>query len=236
MLNLAGGAAFAQTAPEQAPEQKVIAVVLGKKITVKDKDRLNGLIFGTLLERFAQDNRIEPTDEELDTFTRKIDEQKRKQENQFKKHRKRLIAELQDTTLSERERKGKESTLQKIERLLKSRRKNKEQTRGMEEQLRPMRRRMALQFVRRWKINKALFEKYGGRVIFQQAGPEPVDAYRDFLRAQEKSGAFKILDRQSVAPFWRYFTNDAMHTFYSGDDGAKFMNTPWWLMEQQPLE
>ena len=69
-------------------------------------------------------------------------------------------------------------------------------------------------------------------MIFQQAGPEPVDAYRDFLREQEKNGSFQILDKQYRAPFWQYFTNDAMHTFYSKSDGAKFINSPWWLMEQ----
>ena len=109
----------------------------------------------------------------------------------------------------------------------------KERTQGMKEQLRPIKRQMARQFVRSWKINKALFAKYGGRVIFQQAGPEPLDAYRDFLREQEKKGAFRILDEKYKAPFWRYFTHDAMHTFYSKGDGARFINTPWWMLEQQ---
>jgi hypothetical protein len=73
-------------------------------------------------------------------------------------------------------------------------------------------------------------------VIFQQAGVEPLDAYRDFLREQEKIGAFRILDRRYEASFWRYFTNDDMHTFYAKDEGAKFINTPWWMMEQPPQE
>ena len=48
--------------------------------------------------------------------------------------------------------------------------------------------------------------------------------------------AFQILDKKYEALFWRYFTNDAMHTFYSKDDGAKFINTPWWMMEQSSEE
>ena len=94
-----------------------------------------------------------------------------------------------------------------------------------------MKRQMAQNLVRMWKINKALYEKYGGRVIFQQAGVEPIDAYRDFLKEEEKKGSFQILDKQYKAGFWRYFTDDAMHAFYSKDDGAKFINTPWWMME-----
>jgi hypothetical protein len=85
-----------------------------------------------------------------------------------------------------------------------------ERSKGMEEKLRPVKRKSARMFVKRWMVNKALFAKYGGRVIFQQAGAEPLDAYRDFLKEQEKYGAFQILDKQYQAPFWRYFTNDAM--------------------------
>ena len=235
MMGLVAGAAYAQT-PQANSDSDVIAVVLGEEITVEDKDRLDGLIFGALLEQFAKDNKIEPTEEELDVFVVKTEEKERQHQLEFEENRKRLVAELKATTLSERERQDKESQLQTIESILKTTREMKEQTRGMQEQLRPMKRQMARQFVGTWKINKTLYAKYGGRVIFQQAGVEPLDAYRDFLREQEKNGAFQILDKQYEAPFWRYFTNDAMHTFYSKDDGAKFINTPWWMIEQSPKE
>jgi hypothetical protein len=62
-------------------------------------------------------------------------------------------------------------------------------SKGMEDQMRLMKRQIAQQFVKSWKINKALYAQYGGRVIFQQAGVEPLDAYRDFLKEQEKKGA-----------------------------------------------
>jgi hypothetical protein len=236
VTSLVAGAAYAQTPQSKDSGNDVIAVVLGKKITVKDKDRLNGLIFGALLEQFAKDNKIEPTEEELDAFVLKTEEMERQHQIKLEEERKKLVADLEATTLSESKRKDKESQLQTIESIQKTTRKMKEQTKGMEEQLRPMKLQMAQQFVRRWKINKALYAKYGGRVIFQQAGVEPLDAYRDFLREQEKNGAFQILDKKYEAPFWRYFTNDAMHTFYSKDDGTKFINTPWWMMEQPPEE
>ncbi len=215
-------------------DKDVIAVVLGKKLTTKDKDKLDGLIFGALLEQFAKNNKIEPTEKELDTFVLKMEEMERQHQIKFEEDRKKLVAELKATTLSERERKDKESQLQTIESILKTTREMKEQTKGREEQLRPMKRQMAWQFVKRWKINKALYAKYGGRVIFQQAGVEPLDAYRDFLKEKEKNGSFQILDKKYEASFWRYFTNDDMHTFYSKDDGAKFINTPWWMMEEPP--
>lgn len=235
VMGLVARVAYAEAPKAMDSGTDVIAVVLGKKITAQDGNKLNGLIFGALLEKFAKDNKIEPTEEELDAFVLKTEEKERQNLIRFDEDRKRLVAELKATT-SEHERKDKESQLQTIESILKTFREMKEETRGMEEELRLMKRQNARQFVRRWKINKALYAKYGGRVIFQQAGVEPLDAYRDFLREKEKNGAFQILDKKYKAPFWRYFTNDAMHTFYTKGDGAKLINTPWWMMEQPPAE
>ncbi|MFA7257648.1 MAG: hypothetical protein WC047_08755 [Kiritimatiellales bacterium] len=229
---------FAQTDRSQAEatDTNVIAIVLGKKITTGDKGKLDGLIFGALLQQYAKENKIEPTQEELDAFVSKTEELKKQSQVEFEADRERLQKELQSSSLSDRDRKEKESELQTIESILKSTHEMKEQTKGMEDRMRPVKRQMAQQFVKSWKINKTLYAKYGGRVIFQQAGVEPLDAYRDFLREQEKKGAFQIFDKQYEGGFWRYFTNDAMHSFYKKEDGAKFINTPWWMMEQPPEE
>ena len=234
LFGVLAGTAQAQTHPSGSSDKKVIATVLGKEITAQDKDRMNGLIVSALIQKFAKDNRIEPTENEIETFIRKTGELKRQRnvddiKETVIKERKRLLAELQSGTLSDSDRKLKESQLKQMD---KNFRPDGTMREAAAKRVRLMERRMANNYVRHWKINKALFEKYGGRVIFQQAGPEPVDAYRDFLREQEKNGAFQILDKQYQDPFWHYFTNDAMHTFYSKDDGAKFINTPWWLMEQ----
>ncbi|MDN5943457.1 MAG: SurA N-terminal domain-containing protein [Nitrospira sp.] len=225
---------FAQTdsVKAEATDTNVIAVVLDKKITANEKDNLNGLIFGALLQRYAKENQIEPTDEELDAFVRRTEEKEKQHQAKFERDRERLRKELKSASLSGRDRKEKESQLKTIESILKSTREMKKQTKGTEEMMRPIKRQTAQQFVKSWKINKALHEKYGGRVIFQQAGVEPLDAYRDFLKEQEKKGAFQILDKQYEPGFWRYFTNDAMHTFYKKKDGANFINTPWWMMEE----
>lgn len=214
----------------------VIAVVLGKNITAQDRGRLSGLILGALLEQFAKDEKIGPTDEELDAFIRRTEEEDRKNQIRFERDRQKLREELKSPSLDEREREKKESRLKTLESILKSTREMKEQTRGMEEEIRRMERRMARHFVQAWKINKALFARYGGRVIFQQAGPEPLDAYRDFLREHEAKKSFQLLDARYEAGFWRYFTNDAMHTFYSDAEGARSINTPWWMMDEPAEE
>lgn len=232
-------AAVADTAMSQINQPKVvttnndaIAVVLGKTISIKDKDKLNGLIFGTLLEQYAKENKIEPTETELDTFVKKTEEMRKQQQIKFEKDRKKLAAELKSTSLTEKERKEKTARLQTLENILKSTKEAEDNTKGMEGKMRTMRRNMAHHFVKTWKINKSLYEKYGGRVIFQQAGPEPLDAYREFLKEQEMKGAFQILNKEYEAAFWKYFINDAMHGFYSKDEGAKVMKTPWWLLDK----
>ena len=57
-----------------------------------------------------------------------------------------------------------------------------------------------------WKISKALYQRYGGEVIFQQANPmEPVGAMRQFLQEQEKRGAFTIQGTADRDGFYDYF-------------------------------
>lgn len=97
-------------------------------------------------------------------------------------------------------------------------------------QVATMRHDMARSMIRQWKINKALYEEYGGRIIYQQLGPEPLDAYRQFLQKQQIDGAFTITDKSLEDGFWRYFTDDAIHDFMkpgSDDEKKAFSQPPW---------
>jgi hypothetical protein len=89
---------------------------------------------------------------------------------------------------------------------------------------------VAAAFIRQWKINRSLYREYGGRVIFQQGGPEPLDAYRLFLEERQRDGDFEILDPALGAEFWRYYRNDAMHSFYppgSAEEKRVFERPSW---------
>jgi hypothetical protein len=89
---------------------------------------------------------------------------------------------------------------------------------------------VAAAFIRQWKINGALQRKYGGRIIFQQAGPEPLDATRRFLEAAKAAGDFTIADPTLEKPFWSYYRDDARHSFYkpgSREENAAFTTPPW---------
>jgi len=98
------------------------------------------------------------------------------------------------------------------------------------EQAETMRRDMATAMIRQWKINKSLYETYGGRIIYQQLGPGPLDAYREFLEERERAGAFTITDPALAERFWAYFKDDSRHDFMepdSEDEAHAFSVPPW---------
>ncbi len=93
-----------------------------------------------------------------------------------------------------------------------------------------MRRDMGRAMIHQWKVNHALYEQFGGRIIFQQFGPEPLDAYRKYLEQQAAAGVFTIYRDDFKDAFWRYFTTDSMHDFYkpgSPEEARAFMTPPW---------
>ena len=97
-----------------------------------------------------------------------------------------------------------------------------------------IRRDMGRSLIRQWKLNRALFQQYGGRVIYQQFGPEPLDAYRQYLEECQAAGDFAINEKALEADFWRYFKDDSMHDFFkTGTEASAFEIPPW---EQSPDE
>jgi heat shock protein HslJ len=96
-----------------------------------------------------------------------------------------------------------------------------------------MRRDMGRSMIRQWKLNRALYRRYGGRIIFQQLGPEPLDAYRRYFEERQAAGDFEIHDKALEEQFWRYFTDESMHSFYErgSQEEARIFTTPPWERE-----
>jgi len=85
-------------------------------------------------------------------------------------------------------------------------------------------------FILQWKINRALYQQYGGRIIFQQGGPEPLDAYLTFLEERQAAGDFSIESDALAAEFWRYYRDDSIHSFFepgSAEEAQAFGVEPW---------
>jgi heat shock protein HslJ len=98
------------------------------------------------------------------------------------------------------------------------------------EQATAMRRSMGAALIRRWKINKSLYETYGGRIMYQQFGPEPLDAYRQYFEERSAAGDFSVDDPDMAEAFWSYFTDEKRHDFMDPDseDAARAFRTPPW--------
>jgi hypothetical protein len=85
-------------------------------------------------------------------------------------------------------------------------------------------------FIQQWKINRALYQHYGGRVIYQQGGPEPLDAYRKFLEESQAKGDFRIVNPALEPGFWRYYRDESIHSFYppgSAEERTALATAPW---------
>lgn len=91
-----------------------------------------------------------------------------------------------------------------------------------------MRRDMARSIIQGWKVNRSLYREYGGRVIAQQLGPEPLDAYRKFLREREQAGDFAIFDPELESAFWDYLTDESRHDFLGEEAARSAFDTPPW--------
>jgi hypothetical protein len=107
----------------------------------------------------------------------------------------------------------------------------------IEHRLQPPDRRFAEFILDHWKLQKHSYEKFGGgRVLFQQAGIEAFDAMHEWLRQQEKKGAFRIDDESLRKQFYAYWTTMNHGAFLSDDKEQirKFLNPPWALLAETP--
>lgn len=210
------------------PDVPLVAEVLDTKIHTRDPAEMRAVIIGKLVERYAAEQGIavepEESDAYLDSLRRVAEEDRRRQEAR----RTELARKLEAKTLTDAERQSLSSELATLNEVLGS---LDETARSVTED-QVARRQVAAAFIRHWKINRALYRQYGGRIIYQQGGPEPLDAYRTFLQARERQGAFKILNPAFEAEFWKYFLTDSIHSFYpkGGREEARAFEMPWWLL------
>lgn len=197
---------------------------------------LTRIIFGGLLEEYRRAEVPEPTGEEIDQFIEFSNRAERESREEFRERLDQINERLKVSDIDDAEKTQLEAEHETLMSILDSYAEQEKFGRehwgeNYEAQSRKSEERIARQMISSWKTNRSLFDKYGGRVIFQQAGPEPVDAYRRFLEEHREDGDFEIMDPTLREAFWKYFVNDRMHTFYDLEEGASWMQTPWWMRD-----
>lgn len=105
------------------------------------------------------------------------------------------------------------------------------QRRSLQGRLNPPGRLFAQFMLDHWKLQRHLYDHFGGgRILFQQAGLEAFDATRNWLEAEEKLGKFKIADPELRKSFYEYWTTHN-HGAFLMDDPERiretFLEPPW---------
>ncbi len=201
--------------------------VYGTAIHTSDAEELRYVVLQQLTDRYATDKGIVVTPTEQQAYVQSVQGGLRKERGQQRARRDELTRKLAASGLPEAERAKLKAELDTVNQTLAALGSDTDAG-SMED--RDAREQIAAAFIRQWKINGALYRQYGGRVIFQQGGPEPLDAYRKFLQERQARGDFAIYDPRMEEPFWHYYLTDSKHSFYQrgSKEEAEAFKTPWW--------
>jgi hypothetical protein len=210
------------------PNVPAAGTVLGTVVHTRDAEELRYVVLKELADRYAEEKGISATPEEVQSYVRHVQETLRRDRERQAARRDEFTRRLAAGGLSETERKSLVAELDTVNRTIEALAPSggavpdPEETRAREQ--------VAAAFISQWKINQALYQQYGGRIIFQQGGPEPLDAYRRFLEEAQRKGDFRIVNKELEAAFWRYYRDDSIHSFYpagSREEAQAFAAPPW---------
>lgn len=210
------------------PELPVAGKVLGTTVHTRDAEELRYVVLRELTDRHAREQGIVVTQAEKDAYVRHVQETLAKDREQKAARRTELTGKLAAGGLPEAEHTRLATEVAMLDDFLAALGDTDSATADPQEA--EARQQVAAAFILQWKINRALYRQYGGRIIFQQGGPEPLDAYRCFLEEAQSRGDFRIVNKALEAAFWRYYRNEGIHSFYprgSGDDAQVFDTPPW---------
>lgn len=96
---------------------------------------------------------------------------------------------------------------------------------------------MAASDIRAWKVNKSLFERYGGRVYgMPMSPPLALEAGWAYLAEREEAGDFAIPDAELRAEYWKCLRELKPPASSEIDGAAAFARSPGEYMKRQALE
>lgn len=78
-----------------------------------------------------------------------------------------------------------------------------------------------------WKYQRLLYDRFGGgRILFQQFGPEAFDATHNWIKKCEDAGDFTVTDPELRTELFAYWTTMDHGSFLS-NDAEDFLNPDW---------
>jgi hypothetical protein len=199
------------------------------------EEAVRSRIWSAVFADYTLKRKIEPTPAEIDSQVRS--QQKFMAEDKVRrgKQREELIAELRTPGLSDTRRKQAQQHLDTLNSLRDhdARMQKERSDPAAEKMWQESEQRVAFVWVKQWKVNQALYREYGGRIIFQQAGWEPIDAYRLLLDEYKAEKRFVVHDPDLQDAVYGYFK----HRFvYADERKAKFyFEKPYWERTQEEM-
>jgi len=196
--------------------------------------KLQSIVWSSVFGDYTAKLKIEPTQQEIASQISNQERFMKEDRVRREKDRQNLIKELALPGITEARRKQAQQYLDTLNSLHGfDERRDKEQSspegakRWQEAQLK-----VSAVWVKQWKVNQSLFREFGGRIIFQQAGWEPIDAYRKLLEQYETRKAFVVHDPAMHEAVYSYFK---LKFTYADEKMAKFyFEKPYW--ERTPQE
>jgi len=185
-----------------------------------------------LQDAFLKQKNNEPTEAEIQSHITFMAKAKKGQLARYLKQREGVVKDLQAPDLNEKKKASLIKYRDTLDSLIKSEKQQRERSKknpNYEQMQKKASRRVAEVMVRQFKYNQALYQTYGGRVIFQQAGIEPIDAYARVLDDWRKQKAYEILDERFKDVFSSYEAYLKMgHNFLPMDENKKYFDKPFW--------
>jgi hypothetical protein len=205
----------------------------GVQIRTSNPDEMAYVIKQILLRHYVEEQGLQATDKEIAQLLKRKQEVMEKDRKAMEARRSELEKALASKTPEDDDRKQLEAELESLEAMNKAM--MEADSRAGTPESAAAEARVASVFVEQWKVNQALYRQYGGRVVYQQGGAEPLDAYHEFFKAAQKSGEFRIINKDFETALWRYYTTDSLHRFIpeSGNQKEQAINTPWWMMQEK---
>jgi len=195
-------------------EDPLVAEVLGMEIRTTDVNIMQAVIGQKLLEKYANQHKIEVLQKDIDLYIAEVDAFMVKDRKRREAEMLEIQEKLKSGSLLDEEKENLQSSLNVLVSLQEMEvKEDKEQAMDPKGTLKD-KQTVAKIFIKQGLINKALYKQYGGRIIAQQMRAEPFDAMYKFLKEEEKNRSFKILDKSFEAPFWSYYADESKHSFY----------------------
>jgi hypothetical protein len=183
------------------------------------------MVKNSATDRFATEKTIKVTPEEIGEYRRALQRGMKQDRTEKEAYRDVLNQKLAADGIAKKDANVLRARLAEVEQFLKDTEPQasaQDDKAAMDE--------IASAFIRQWKVHKALHEQYGGRIGYQQGGPEPLDAVRKFLEERKEGGDFTIASKLMEESFWHYYRTDSLHQFYksgSTEEAQAFAVAPW---------